>query len=483
MMGAYSGIDMSVIDQLIEAEKAKGVKFTNQKTKIETEQNAWKDVNSRLDTLHKKLEALTKKETFNTRTVSSNIKESASLTVSAGEKAAIGQYRVHVSQLAESSRLTGTTISGIESIDEDLGFTGDFSFKVESSGSETIDVSIEINSEDSLRDITDKINSTTKDSGVRASIVDNRLVLTDTNMGESTITTTTNLSDSEGNLVADGLGFENAIHTPGQAAEFTIDGILIERNSNSIDDVVEGLTFNLSNVHREGESEIITIAADDEKTTAAVKEFVDQYNSVMDFLSKQLDVGDPSAENNKTGVLTGDGTVIRLQSGLRSLMTRSLEGDFSGTFKNIEDIGITIDRYGVASFDEAVFNEALQEDPTNVAKFFYSPDMTPEEKNDAGEVVTQSQEQDGMSELLQNFIDTYISTSTTAPGIISNKNKSFDNMLKDINEQIEVFNNRVERKRDRLVQQFTALDIAMMQAQSQMDYMYSQLGMGQTNQQ
>ncbi len=36
-MGSYSGIDMSVIDQLVEAERAKGVKFTNQKQKIERE--------------------------------------------------------------------------------------------------------------------------------------------------------------------------------------------------------------------------------------------------------------------------------------------------------------------------------------------------------------------------------------------------------------------------------------------------------------
>ena len=486
MMGAYSGIDMSVIDQLVAAEKAKGAKFTNQKAKIEKEQSTWKDVNSRLDNLHKKIDALTKTETFQTRTVSSNIKDSSFLEVTAGEKAAVGQYRVQVTKLAEATRLTGEPITGIKSIYDDLGLTGNFSFNVAVAGKDTINVSIEILAEDSLRDITDKINEKTKESGVRASIVDNRLVLTDTNMGNSVITVSTDLQKSK-NATVNGLGLDGegveVESIAGNAAEFTVDGIEITRNTNTIDDVVEGLTFKLTNTHNGDTFETINVASDDTKTTEAVKEFVEQYNSIMDFLDKQLDVGDPSAEDNKTGALTGDGTVMRLQSGLRSLMTKNLEGEFSGKFKNIKDIGITIDRYGKATFDETVFNNALQEDPTNVARFFYSPDTTPEVVNENGEVTTESQAQEGMSELLKNFVDTYISTSSAAPGIITGKNKSFDRMLKDINEQIETFNARVDRKRDRYIKQFTALDTAMMQAQSQMDYLYSQLGMSQTNQQ
>lgn len=508
MMGAYSGIDMSVIDQLVAAEKAKGAKFTNQKAKIEKEQSAWKDVNSRLDNLHKKLDALTKTETFQTRTVTSNIKESPYLTITAGDKAAVGQYRVHVSQLAASSQLTGQEID-IDSIYTDLDVSGTFSFAVQANtrdenghivAADSItypeENTINIETTDSLKDIADKINEKSKDSGVVASIINNRLVLTDTNLGDSTISvkTTQTVLDAEGNVFSEDTGTDNPLAkviglgtdaelTYGQSAKFTINGIDVERNTNTIDDVVEGLTFKLTSIHKNDELETINVASDDKKTTEAVKEFVEQYNSIMDFLDKQLDVGDPSAEDNKTGALTGDGTVMRLQSGLRSLMTKNLEGEFSGNFKNIKDIGITIDRYGKATFDEGAFNDALQEDPTNVARFFYTQTTVTEEVTEDGEVPKSHIKREGMSELLKNFVDTYISTSSAAPGIITGKNKSFDRMLKDINEQIETFNARVDRKRDRYIKQFTALDTAMMQAQSQMDYLYSQLGMSQTNQQ
>src|SRR5699024_9146961 len=130
ILGSYSGIDMTVIDQMIEAERAKGVKFTNQKQKIEREKNAWKDVNTRLDSLFKKLDTLSKKETFESRTVTSNVKESSSLSVVSGENAAVGQYRVQVKQLAVSTRLTGNKINEneIESIYDELKLDGVFSF-------------------------------------------------------------------------------------------------------------------------------------------------------------------------------------------------------------------------------------------------------------------------------------------------------------------------------------------------------------------
>ena len=46
-----------------------------------------------------------------------------------------------------------------------------------------ITVDIEITSEDSLKDIADKINKQSKNSSVSANIIDNQLVLTNTKMG------------------------------------------------------------------------------------------------------------------------------------------------------------------------------------------------------------------------------------------------------------------------------------------------------------
>ena len=452
LMGAYSGIDMSVIDQLVEAEKAKGVKFSNRKQDIERERSAWKDVNSRLDNLHKKLDTLTKTETFQSRTVTSNVKESNALNVTANDTAAIGSYHVKVQKLATASRLTGAQVDKKKFDDTKLDINGINVLMLDSE------------KEYSLKDIENLINDKSNETGIQASIIDRRLVLTDTTYGDRKIEVSGDLAGELG-LTEDNL-------SPGQKAVFSVNGVEIRTNTNTVDDVVEGLTFNLIS---EGADEIITVSQDAEKTTKAVKEFIDQYNSTVSFLKTQTDVGDPSAEGNETGALAGDGTIMRLQSSLRSILTGTVtEKGVTGKIRSTKDLGIEIDRYGVASFDESKFNEVLQEDPANVARFFYRQDNVevPEENQVEGEPTTKTQ-RDGVSELLKNFIDTYISSKD---GVITNKNETYDRMLKDIEQQIETFNQRVDRKRDRYIQQFTALDIAMMQAESQLDYMYSQLG-------
>lgn len=465
-LGSYSGIDSSVVDQLIEAEKAKGSKFTVRKNQFESKQKAWKDINSKLDAFLKQVEKLAAKETFQTKSVTSSVKDSSFLSVKANEDAAVGQYRVQVQQLAEVTRLTGGRVD-TDSIAKALDVSG--SFTIENADGDTYE--IEVTEKDSLKTIVNKINKETEKSGIQATIVDNRLVLTDTKLGER------ELSISADGDLKDRLGFADVKVDKGQDAKFTVNGLEITRDSNTIDDAIEGVTFELTNVHRNDDSEVIRIEQDTEEITNSVKKFVDEYNEIMKEIKKQTDIGDPTAKDNKTGALTGDGTLMRLQTSLRTMLTNTLEGNYSGDIRKAEDLGISVDRDGVASFNEEAFTEVLREDPTNVARFFYSQETvkTPVESGEEGEEAT-TQEKRGMSELFKNLVDTYVGKST---GIIANKNTTYERLIKDIDRQIETFNERVERKRERYIRQFSAVDTAMMQAESQMQMMMSQLGMGQ----
>lgn len=470
IMGSYSGIDMSVIDQMIEAEKSKGVQFTNRKDKIEREQGAWKDVGTRLTSLGQKSDVLARSGTFKSRTVKSSATGNAAVSVTAGNSAPVGDYRVHVKQLATSSRLTGgkiefpepdSSVKNQKSMDIKLGQTESFKFK--NADGDTFE--IEVTADDSLRTITGNINKETEKSGIRASIVDNRLILTDTKMGKREI-------DIESNATTEKLGFvkeqtESQLEK-GQGAVFTINGLEIKRDTNRISDAVEGMAFTLTSEHTEGQSELISVTNNTQKGIDAVKEFVDQYNSVMNFIQTQTDVGTPTEDNNTTGALVGEGSIMRLQTGLRSLLTSRIGGN--SDIKAASDLGITTDRYGVASLDEAKLAEVLREDPESVARFFYKPEAADVESTEpAGRSVDSTK---GMSELFENLIETYTARSK---GIISTKNASYERMVKQINEQIETFNERIDRKRDRYIKQFAALDEAMMRAESQMEYLYSQM--------
>lgn len=460
IMGTYSGIDMSTIEQLIQAESASGTRYTTQKTEYQTEQTAWKDVNSRLDSFYNKLETLTKAETFNAKNVSVSSKDFVSVT--AEGSAAVGEYKIHVDQLAAATRLTGGKITA-ESITDELGFNGNLNL---SNGESEEAFEFNITSDMSLKDIKDLINEKSDDSKIKANIVDNRLILERTDTGEKALTV--------GGSLVSSLKLDENTTVEGKQSIFTIDGIEIKKDSNTIDDVLEGVTFNLQNVHEENKSDTLKITDNTEVAADALQAVVDQYNSINSFIETQLSVGDPSAEDNSTGALVGDSALTRLQTNLRSMMTRNME-TASETVNGLQDLGVEVDRDGLASFDREKFIEAFEKNPEDAALFFHSStnekvESVDENGDPSTETVTKLT---GFANDARSLVNEYISSTT---GIIKTKTDTYDRLIKDVNQRIDTFNERIETKRQQYITQFTALDTAMMEAESQLEFLMGQLG-------
>lgn len=468
-MGSYSGITMDTIDQLIQAESGKLVQYSNQQKGLTNEKNAWKDINTRLDSLYKNFEALKESKTFDSKTVSNSNEKN--LTVTAGTNALEGSYSVEVKKLATSSQVTSDTIEmagkKVSSSDK-LTLEGNITL----TDTDNLAISIEVKNGDSLKDIVTKINdfAKEKESGLRASIVDSRIVLTDS-VGEQQI----GISGTD-KLISD-LGMDTSSRTEivGEKSEISVNGITITGNTNTIENAVEGLTFNLLALSEGNQASTVKVVEDHEKTTKAVQDFVDQYNSTMTFIDEQLSVGDPSAEGNTTGTLVGDSSLMRIQSQLRSLMTTSSK-ETTQTIKGLSDLGVKVDRYGKASLDTAKLKEQLAKNSNSVQNFF-SREESVVVKDAEGNESAESK-QVGFAQQMTSFINEYIADKT---GIITTKSKTIDDMIKSLDTQITKFNERLDSKRERYIKQFTALDTAMMQAESQLSYLMSQIGT--TNQQ
>lgn len=467
-MGSYSGIDSSTIDSLIEAESGKLVQYTNKKENLAKEKTAWNDVNTRLDTLYTKLGNLIKEDAFQSKAVTTS--DASKLTVKADSKGQVGTYKVQIKQLATASRVTAaeTDLMKDKKLTDKLDLSG--TLTVGSSGMQKEAIDIQIDSKDSLKDIVGKINDTSKESGVSASIVDNRIILNSTTMGAKTLSVKGDLAET--------LGFDAATVAEqvesgkGQSAVFSVDGITVTRPSNNIDDVIEGVTFELLKVDKDSEFSTIKVSEDTEKTITNVKEFVSQYNSTMSFIGDQLKVGDPSADNNKVGPLAGDSALIKLQSQLRSLVSANVENSSNG-IRNVQDIGISVDRYGTATLDETKLKKVLTDNPAAAAKLFNNTTKTDSVIGEDGkEIKAGTETKTGVAQKMQSLIDSFVSKKN---GIIATKADTYDKMIKDIGKQIETFNERLVKKREYYVKTFTALDTAMMEAESQMSYLASQM--------
>ena len=464
-MGQYTGITSDTIDQLLQSDELRKTVIQNKIDKINTKSQAWTDISTRLGNLTSKLDVLQDEATYQTKKVTSS--DDTIATISGTSDSMEGSYDLVVKQLATSSKITGGVVSKADgttkiSTKDALGYSGKLTItNGATDGSDTaLTVEIDVKATDSLKDIANAINNAkdpsdstgTKGAGLKATIVNNQLVISSEEMGDRTLTIGGDLKDS--------LGFRDSQTTKGQSAKFTLDGIEMERNSNTPTDVVDGVTLNFKKADA---SKTITLGLtnDTDKELSAVKDFVSQYNSVMSFLSEKMDVGDPSKSDNTTGALAGDSTLISLQSKLQSTVLggKSVNGVSAST------LGLSVDRNGTLSLDETKFKAQLAKNPNAVKDFFFvdTSSKYSTEKNGTGYTAD-----------FKAVIDRYTSTKSGSEGVISLRKASYQSEIKDYNKQIERITEQIATKRARYVTMFTNLDTAIGNLQSQFSYFQSQ---------
>ena len=446
-MGSYSGIDQTMIDQLMAIEKRPLVQMSERKTTMETQKNAWNDVRTRLNNLFEKIKVLQNSDTFSSMKATGS--ESATMTTS--KNSPEGVYEISVQQLAtKTSVIGGKIVEASSDSTKALGLTG--TFKLNTKGKDAKE--IEIVETDTVRTIAEKINAVSKESGVRASIIDNRLVLNNLETGAKAI----QIAEEADSTILNQLGLKDTSEViEGKNAKFKVNGVSVEKESNSVKDVVEYTTINLTKAHAAGSSDTITISKDTSKVEEAVKGFVDQYNSTMTFISDQLKAGSPDDGGEKRGTLASDGSLMRLQSSLRTMVTSSLSNE-NTAIKDLSQLGVsTVDRFGQLTFDASKLKEKLEENPVEVQNFFLS-------KNSEGKDI-------GFVPKINSYIDSFSSST----GIIKGKTDSFERSIKEVNKQVDAFTLRMERKEQYYISMFSKLDTAMMEAESQMGWLTSQI--------
>ena len=464
-MGQYTGITSDTIDQLLQSDELRKTVIQNKIDKINTKSQAWTDISTRLSNLTSKLDALQDEATYQTKKVASS--DDTIATISGTSDSLEGSYDLVVKQLATASKLTGGVVSKSDgttkiSTKDALGYSGKLTItNASANGNESKTIELDIKATDSLKDVANAINNAkdpsdstgTKGAGLKATIVNNQLVVTSEEMGDRSLSIGGDLKDSLG------FGDSEVKKTVGHA-KFTLDGIEMERNTNTPTDVVDGVTFTLK---KADPTKIITLGLtnDTDKELSAVKDFVSQYNSVMSFLSEKMDVGDPSKSDNTTGALAGDSTLISLQSKLQSTVLggKSVNGVSAST------LGLSVDRNGTLSLDETKFKAQLAKNPNAVKDFFFVDTSTKYAAEKTGT---------GYTADFKAVIDRYTSTKSGSEGVISLRKSSYQSEIKDYNKQIERITEQIATKRARYVTMFTNLDTAIGNLQSQFSYFQSQ---------
>jgi flagellar hook-associated protein 2 len=148
-------------------------------------------------------------------------------------------------------------------------------------------------------------------------------------------------------------------------AGFVLDGLSITRSSNTVTDVLSGVTMNLISDTASPTTDF-TVTPDTDAIKENITTFINQYNQLA------RTVGDMAAFDPQTltgGPLFGDVTVQGVVDQLTDILTGTVSG-LTGTKTLLAQIGITLDKTGVFSINDSELDAALKNNLTDVARIF-----------------------------------------------------------------------------------------------------------------
>lgn len=446
--GIGSGLDINgIVAKLMEVEQQPLRSLATKEASFQAKISAFGSLKGALSSLQSAAGTLAKADTFTGKSAVSS--DTAVVSATIANSAANGTYSINVSTLAKFHSVRSTANYAATT---DTFHTGTLSIKLGPPPGSGAAVDIDIDSSNNtLAGIRDAINAST--AGVSASIIDDgdyqRLVLTSKTLGSSG---SINLSVSD-----DGSGGSNALNELASGslftvqtaddAVFTINNLSITRSSNTITDVVEGLTLNLA---KAGTS-TITVAQNTSKTISSIDAFIKTYNDVVKQI-KSATAYDQA--NNKASTLTGDSTARSIYAQLTSLVQSSVTG-VKGGISRLSDIGISVQKDGSLALNTSKLTTALGNADVDVASLF-----TQTTANNPGIAVR-----------FDDWLDNVVGSN----GSISSRLSGIDTSIKDIARQRATLALRLQSIEKRYRAQFTALDSLVSSMNQTSQYLSQQL--------
>lgn len=442
--GIGSGIDTAALVQaLVNAEKApKEAQLARLEKATTTKFTGLGQLKSAVSEFTSALATLKNADTFNKRTVSSSNKEAVS--ASADTTAQSGSYSLEVSRLASSSKVASKVIAGGASAAFQAGTL------TVARGADSFDIAV--SDGDTLQSIRDAINTQLSGDGISANLVsdpstgETRLVVSSnkTGTGKDVTVTANNTGGAAANSLSE-LAIDPSVAQAGSAAgyitqalnaQFKIDGLSLESETNSVSAAVSGVTFNLQTVTASPVT--LKVEQGTPAVNSEIKKFVDSYNKLIGTVNQLTSVVPVSGSNPVVGPLAGDATARSLLTNVRNELVAPAAGD---GIKILAELGIATQKDGTLKVDDSKLSSAVTANFDKLADYF------------AGD--------SGLMSRLESKLKPY--TDTT--GIIQQRLDSLQGTIKSVDKQRESLNLRMAKVEERLVARFTAMDTLVAQLQ------------------
>jgi flagellar hook-associated protein 2 len=472
--GIGSGLDVnSIITQLMAIEQQPLKALQTKATTIQSTVSEYGKIKSAISTMRDLATKLASTATWAQTTTNSN-----STAVSAGSNgSAAGTYSVEVSKLASVQTLAtgvlpaGSTLGG-GTLRIELGaWSGDpaTTFTPNATGT-AIDVTVVAT--DTLAEIRDKINQS--GAGVTALVMTDssgsRLLIRSNATGAANAFRTTVTDDDGGGSDAAGLSrlawdpsTATAQMTRSQVASDAaalVNGLPVTSTSNTLTNIVDGLTLTLNAETTLTGPATVNVVTDAESIKKTLTDFAAAYSAVVKLIATDTKY---DAVAKKGGILQGDSAATGMQRQLRTLAGSASTA--SSVFGHLSDIGLELQADGSMTVNETKLGAAL----ANVAelkKMFWNSSAT-------------DPAADGFGKRFRVIADTMIGVD----GALTTRTDGLSAQLQRNQRDQDALERRLEAIEKRYRAQYTALDTAMAQIQTQSAYISQQIAAWTANSQ
>ncbi len=369
--GLGNGTDFdSLITKLVQVEQGRITTLQTWKQSWVNKQECFQELNTAMLSLKSTLQGMDTEGEFLVKTTDSS--NSSVVSVSTGSNALDGSHSITVNRLATAKAMV--TQTGYSSADAAINSTGsDATFSYVYQGT-TYSVAVGTNA--SLTDLASIVNNDPNNAGVKASVVYDGSQYYLQLRGMDTGDSASLVIASNSTLT----GFKNAnfdLITSNASAQIKLDGwptgssSYITRQTNTVTDLVSGLTLNLKNTG----TVTLTTATDTEAVREHIQTFVEQMNTVRTLLQ---DMTKYDSSSQQGSILTGNYGLQLIDTNLKTAVAGKGVGfDYSkDTYSVLSQLGISTDAEegsdteGLLVIDDSILDPILASNASAAAELF-----------------------------------------------------------------------------------------------------------------
>ncbi|MCW2857723.1 MAG: hypothetical protein JWR52_3338 [Marmoricola sp.] len=431
LSGLTNGVDTnSIITQLMSLEAQTQNNLKAQKTTEQQNVTTLQDLNTTFANLATSAATLADPTYWNPVTVTSS---NTLVTATANSGAQTGSLSVTVGSTASAQQLRFNNTAALT----DTVTTGSPKFLITRADGSTEQLD---SSNNTLGGMIAAINATGTGLKATTTKLDDgtyRLQVVSATSGAASNFTMTNL---DGSAILGG-----ATVTAGSDASITIGGDTVHSANNTFANIANGLSITLDPTAPANTTVTFSVTQDATSMTSAVGGFVTSINAA---LTKINTLTAPGTSGQSAGPLSTD-------SGIQQLGNNLLDAVYPTDGTSLASIGIQLDRYGAMTWDAATFQAAYTADPAGTAAKF-------------------TKAANGFANRIQTIAN---AASDPVTGSITTSITNHNSTITELTASIADWDARLALRQASLQEQFTAMQTALSQLNSQSSYLNSALGL------